>query len=120
MRSHLRGTPFASRAVQAAQGSSSLRVTIPQVIAATLGLRAGDQLLWHLDVGSGEVRVEAQPARPHGHQAAPARGIPRETVEAFEGHPARPPSRSADLPRAGRTGRGREGRRSLWLGPARG
>jgi len=52
--------PFASRAVRATKGSTSLRVTIPQVVASTLGLRPGDTLLWVVDPHSGQVRVEAQ------------------------------------------------------------
>jgi antidote-toxin recognition MazE-like antitoxin len=55
--------PLVSRAVQAARGSASLRVTIPQVVASTLGLRAGDELLWFLDPHSGAVRVEGPPKR---------------------------------------------------------
>lgn len=53
-----RGTPFVSRAVQATKESSSLRVTIPQVVATTLGLHPGDELLWFVDPVSGVVRVE--------------------------------------------------------------
>lgn len=55
-------THLASRAVLAARGSSSLRVTVPQVIASTLGLQAGDELLWFLDPHSGVVRVERSAA----------------------------------------------------------
>ena len=56
-----RATPFSSRAVHAARGSASLRVTIPQVVAATLGVHAGDELLWFVDPSSGQVVVEARP-----------------------------------------------------------
>ncbi|MCI4328020.1 MAG: AbrB/MazE/SpoVT family DNA-binding domain-containing protein [Thermoplasmata archaeon] len=51
--------PFVSRAVKAARGSASLRVTIPQVVASTLGLQPGDELRWYLDPHSGSVRVES-------------------------------------------------------------
>jgi hypothetical protein len=57
-------TPFVTRAVQAARGSASLRVTIPQVIASTLGLRAGDEIRWYLDPHSGSIRVDAPGRRP--------------------------------------------------------
>ncbi|MCI4345302.1 MAG: hypothetical protein L3K07_00885 [Thermoplasmata archaeon] len=50
--------PFATRVVRATKGSGSLRATIPQVVAATLGLRPGDWLSWIPDPVSGEVRVE--------------------------------------------------------------
>lgn len=55
--------PFVTRAVRATKGSASLRVTIPQVVASTLGLRPGDELFWILDPNSGTVRVQAA-ARP--------------------------------------------------------
>ena len=48
---------FASRAVRATKDSASLRVTIPQVIATTLGLRPGDDVLWIVDPVDGAVRV---------------------------------------------------------------
>ena len=48
---------FSSRVVLAAKGTNSLRVTIPQVVASTLGLRPGDELLWVIDPSSGMVRV---------------------------------------------------------------
>jgi Antidote-toxin recognition MazE, bacterial antitoxin len=51
--------PFVSRAIRATRESSSLRVTIPQVVAATLGLRAGDDLIWVVDPLSDRVHVEA-------------------------------------------------------------
>jgi bifunctional DNA-binding transcriptional regulator/antitoxin component of YhaV-PrlF toxin-antitoxin module len=51
--------PFVSRAVRATKDSVSIRVTIPQVVATTLGLRAGDDLLWIVDPLSGVIRVEA-------------------------------------------------------------
>ncbi|MCI4330373.1 MAG: AbrB/MazE/SpoVT family DNA-binding domain-containing protein [Thermoplasmata archaeon] len=57
-------TPFVSRAVRASRGSDSLRVTIPQVIAASLGLCAGDEVRWYLDPHSGAIRVDARPKRP--------------------------------------------------------
>ena len=50
-------SPFASRAVRATKDSSSLRVTVPQVIASTLGLRAGDDLIWIVEPVSGDVHV---------------------------------------------------------------
>jgi len=61
MASH--GTPFVSRAVRATKGSSSLRVTVPQVVASTLGLGPGDELLWLVDPSSSSVRVEGRPRK---------------------------------------------------------
>ena len=57
-------TPFASRAVRATKDSSSLRVTIPQVIATTLGIRPGDDVVWIVDPNDGRVRVEAARRTP--------------------------------------------------------
>jgi hypothetical protein len=90
MRSHLRGKPFASRAVRATRGSNSLRVTIPQVVAATLGLRAGDELLWHIDRGSGDVHVEVERSQP----AAGPPGGRESTGERGRGTPSGRPSPS--------------------------
>ncbi|MCI4360328.1 MAG: AbrB/MazE/SpoVT family DNA-binding domain-containing protein [Thermoplasmata archaeon] len=42
----------------------AIRVTIPQVIATTLGLRPGDDLLWIVDPRSGVVRIEAAKRAP--------------------------------------------------------
>jgi hypothetical protein len=50
-------SPLASRAVRAAKRSGSLRVTVPQVVATTLGLTAGDDLLWVVEPSTGVVRV---------------------------------------------------------------
>lgn len=58
--------PFVSRAVQATRSSGSIRVTVPQVVATTLGLRAGDELAWFVDPSSGIVRVEARRAPTPG------------------------------------------------------
>ncbi|MCI4321416.1 MAG: AbrB/MazE/SpoVT family DNA-binding domain-containing protein [Thermoplasmata archaeon] len=58
-----RPAPFVSHAVKAARRSESLRVTIPQVVATTLGLHAGDELRWFLEPQSGSVRVEARARR---------------------------------------------------------
>ncbi|HEV2317026.1 MAG TPA: AbrB/MazE/SpoVT family DNA-binding domain-containing protein [Thermoplasmata archaeon] len=44
--------------VKATRGSASLRVTIPQVVAWTLGLKPGDELSWVVDTATGSVRVE--------------------------------------------------------------
>ncbi|HKV90519.1 MAG TPA: AbrB/MazE/SpoVT family DNA-binding domain-containing protein [Thermoplasmata archaeon] len=55
--------PFVSRAVQTTKDSGSLRVTVPQVVAETLGLRPGDELAWIVDPNSGVVRVQARRAR---------------------------------------------------------
>jgi len=51
-------TPFVSRAVQATKGSASIRVTVPQVVASTLGLHPGDEVVWIVDPQTGAVRVE--------------------------------------------------------------
>jgi hypothetical protein len=64
-------TPFVSRAVRATRESASLRVTIPQVVAATLGLRAGDDLVWILDPISDQVRVETLRREPTAPAEAP-------------------------------------------------
>jgi hypothetical protein len=64
MTNGVRVAPLVSHTVQAARGSASLRVTIPQVVATTLGLRAGDELLWFLDPHTGSVHVEGPPKRP--------------------------------------------------------
>ena len=53
--------PFVSRTVQAARGSGSLRVTIPQVIAATLELKPGDELEWRLEPDRPVVHVAKRP-----------------------------------------------------------
>lgn len=50
--------PFVSRAVRATRGSASLRVTIPQVVASTLGLRPGDDVNWIVDPRTGAIRIE--------------------------------------------------------------
>jgi antitoxin component of MazEF toxin-antitoxin module len=62
--------PFVSRAVRATRGSSSLRVTIPQVVASTLGLQPGDAVEWTLDPLTGQVRV-ARSVLPKAEAAAP-------------------------------------------------
>ncbi|MCI4318008.1 MAG: AbrB/MazE/SpoVT family DNA-binding domain-containing protein [Thermoplasmata archaeon] len=49
---------FVTRAVRATRRSTSLRVTIPQVIASTLHLKPGDPVSWVLDSGDGSVRIE--------------------------------------------------------------
>jgi antidote-toxin recognition MazE-like antitoxin len=71
MTTPVRGRPFVSRAVRAARRSASLRVTIPQVVASTLGLRAGDELEWFIDPHSGEVRVHGRPQPATGETAEP-------------------------------------------------
>jgi antitoxin component of MazEF toxin-antitoxin module len=65
-------SPFVSRAVRATRESTSLRVTIPQVVAATLGLRPGDDVVWIVDPISDQVRVEAVRRDPPVGEAAPA------------------------------------------------
>jgi bifunctional DNA-binding transcriptional regulator/antitoxin component of YhaV-PrlF toxin-antitoxin module len=62
-------TPFATRAVRATKDSSSLRVTIPQVIAATLGIRPGDDVVWIVDPDDGRVRVIASHRPPPAGKA---------------------------------------------------
>ena len=74
-----RPTPFVSRAVQATKESSSLRVTIPQVVATTLGLHPGDELLWFVDPTSGVVRVER-----HAPLIPPAAAVPTDPPRAAE------------------------------------
>ena len=49
---------FVTRAVRATRRSTSLRVTIPQVIAVTLHLKPGDPVSWVLDQSNGSVRIE--------------------------------------------------------------
>lgn len=57
----LERTPFVSRVVRVTRGSESLRVTIPQVVASTMGLRPGDQVAWSLESSSPVVRVRRLP-----------------------------------------------------------
>jgi hypothetical protein len=66
--------PFVSRAVRATRGSASLRVTIPQVVASTLGLHPGDDVNWIVEARTGVIRIErldrggpeeARPTRRH-------------------------------------------------------
>lgn len=56
--------PFVTRVVLSGKSSESLRVTVPQVVAATLGLHAGDGLSWVVDDATGSVRVERVPPPP--------------------------------------------------------
>ena len=73
--------PFVSRAVQATRGSGSLRVTVPQVVASTLGLLPGGELEWIIDPATGVVRVEVRrpsPAVPSPFAAPPH--IPTDNV----------------------------------------
>ena len=53
----LERTPFVTRVVRVTRGSDSLRVTIPQVVASTMGLHPGDQVAWSLEPSSPVVRV---------------------------------------------------------------
>jgi len=55
--------PFVSRAVRAGRSSEAVRVTIPQVVASTLGLHPGDEVRWYVDPLSGSVRVEGRSKR---------------------------------------------------------
>lgn len=55
--------PFTTRAVRATRDSTSLRVTVPQVVASTLGLRPGDDIVWIVDPATGAVRIEASHRR---------------------------------------------------------
>jgi hypothetical protein len=63
-------SPFVSRVVKATKGSTSLRVTVPQVVAATLGLHAGDELRWVVDAVSGAIRVEKKVERSYAPEAS--------------------------------------------------
>jgi hypothetical protein len=56
--------PFISRAVRATRESTSLRVTIPQVVAATLGIRPGDDLVWVVHPFTDQVTVEVLHREP--------------------------------------------------------
>jgi Antidote-toxin recognition MazE, bacterial antitoxin len=63
---------FVTRAVRAARGSASLRVTVPQVIAELLDLGPGDEVRWVVDPRSGAVRIEGRVPAEGAHRPAPA------------------------------------------------
>lgn len=48
---------FESKAVQSLKRSQSLRTTVPEAVAALLGLEAGDVIVWAVEPGSGHVAV---------------------------------------------------------------
>lgn len=54
---------FDSATVRAAKNSSSLRVTIPQVIVTMLGLRPGDSISWEIDPLTQRISVAKTPGR---------------------------------------------------------
>ena len=48
---------FESKAVQSVKGSGSIRTTVPEPVAALLGLEIGDTMLWEVEPGSGMIGV---------------------------------------------------------------
>jgi bifunctional DNA-binding transcriptional regulator/antitoxin component of YhaV-PrlF toxin-antitoxin module len=48
---------FESKAVKSLKRSASLRTTVPEAVAALLGLEPGNSLLWTVEPGSGVVTV---------------------------------------------------------------
>ena len=48
---------FESKAVRSLKRSASIRTTVPEPIAAVLGLEFGDTLIWEVEPGSGRVSV---------------------------------------------------------------
>lgn len=54
---------FESKAVKSLKRSQSLRTTVPEAIAALLGLEPGDVVLWTVEPGSGRVEVSRKDLR---------------------------------------------------------
>lgn len=48
---------FESKAVRSVKASLSIRTTVPEPVAAILGLEVGDTLVWEVEPGSGKVSV---------------------------------------------------------------
>lgn len=48
---------FESKAVRSVKGSPSIRTTVPEPVAAILGLEVGDTITWLVEPGSGAVSV---------------------------------------------------------------
>jgi hypothetical protein len=50
-------TKFESKAFRAVAESESVKTTVPQAVAAVLGVEAGDSILWEIDVPSRSAKV---------------------------------------------------------------
>ena len=48
---------FESKAVRSVKVSPSIRTTVPEPVAAILGLEVGDTIAWSVSPGSGEVSI---------------------------------------------------------------
>jgi hypothetical protein len=48
---------FTSRVLRTVKGSSSVRATIPEAVAAILGVEHGSVLIWSIEPGTGRVWV---------------------------------------------------------------
>jgi hypothetical protein len=76
------GDRYESTAFKATKGSASLKTTIPQVVAAVLGLDEGAKIAWELDPTTRSARVarganaatEVTPA-PVSPQAKPSKRV---------------------------------------------
>jgi hypothetical protein len=54
---------FASKVLRTVEGSLSVRTTIPEAVAAILGVRPGSVLVWTVEPGTGKVCVSADSAK---------------------------------------------------------
>jgi hypothetical protein len=81
---------FTSQLVRATRRSSSLRTTVPQVIAELLDLQPGDAIVWTIDPAGDHARIGRAPREaPETHRPA----TPQDEVwvsEARVGLPERP------------------------------
>ncbi len=48
---------FESKAIRSVRNSPSIRTTVPEPVAALLGLEIGDSILWEVEPGSGKTTV---------------------------------------------------------------
>lgn len=53
-------TTFTSKVSRALAGSRSVRTTIPEAVAAILGVEPGSTLTWTVEPGTGRVAVAAE------------------------------------------------------------
>jgi hypothetical protein len=54
---------FTSKVLRTVKGSSSVRATIPEAVAAILGVEDGSVIVWTVEPGSGRVWVSAPPGK---------------------------------------------------------
>lgn len=55
---------FESKAVKSLKRSDSLRTTIPEPVAALMGLEPGDGVVWTVEPGSGSITVLRKEVSP--------------------------------------------------------